>query len=194
VLLETILQSRGLSQKDFDSATATATDGYSITVPGKLLQSRDILIAFETNGEAIAPRFVVPEERAMYWVKLLHTIALAGPMEPGPIVKVIALADLIDVLKDQAEDYQYLGSICKALPLSLVLEMGIFSGVDTDFVTIKSTDGLTKTEQYATFAAQMLLFEGTADAPLYIGRDLPAGMRVKNVESFQVGCILVKAD
>jgi len=186
VLLETILQKQGVSVKDFDSVTATATDGYTITIPSEVLHSRDILIAFETNGEAIAPRFVVPGERAMYWVKLLSEIAFEGAAEEVPVTRELDLGELIDRLKEQAVDYD--GH--KAIPIARLLEE-IGAG-ETDFVTMTSADGLTKTEKYDIFAGQLLVLEGTPDAPLYTGPDLPAGMRLKNVASFQVGGVLVK--
>ena len=197
VLLETILQSRGLSQKGFGSVTAAAADGYTITLPDRILQGRDILIAFETDGEQIPPRFVVPGERAMYWVKLVSSLDFSAPDEPVPVTREVPLGDLLAPLLGQAEDYEYKGATCKALPIALLLEA---PGMEPDaleeagFVTIISADGLTKTEKYDTFALQVLVFEGTPDAPLYTGPGLPEGMRVKNVSSVQIGGILIKAD
>ena len=190
VLLETILQKHGASLAGFDRATATASDGYMITIPGEVLHGRDILIAFETNGEAIAPRFVVPGERAMYWVKLLTEIALEGAAPETPVTEEISLSELVERLRDRAVGYDYHGDACKALPIALLLEE-LHAG-EAEVVTIKSADGLTKTEKYDVFAAQLLVLEGTADAPVYTGEGLPAGMRVKNVASIQIGGVLVK--
>ena len=196
VLLETILQSRGLSQKDFGSVTAAASDGYTITLPDRILQGRDILIAFETDGEEIPLRFVVPGERAMYWVKLVSSIAFEAQTQPVPVTREIPLGELLAPLLGQAEDYEYKGAVCRALPIALLLEaLGMEpDALEADFVTIISADGLTKTEKYDTFALQVLVLEGTPDAPLYTGPDLPEGMRVKNVSSLQIGGILIKAD
>ncbi|MCL2507741.1 MAG: FMN-binding protein [Oscillospiraceae bacterium] len=192
VLLETILQKNGVSQKEFGSATANSADGYSVMITGEIFQNRDLLIAFEINGEVIPPRMVVPEERAMYWVKNLSAIEFAEQAQVQPVTKEISLNELFASLKDRAEDYRYGGIDCKALPVALILnEIG---AEQTRFVTIKSSDGLEKTERYSTFAAQMLLIEGMPEAPMYIGPSLPEGMRVKNVSSFQIGGILVKAD
>ena len=191
VLLETILQKRGISVMDFDAVTAKATDGYTITIPGEVLHSRDILIAFETNGEAIAPRFVVPGERAMYWVKLLGEIAFEGAAEEAPVTREMELGELIGRLQDYFEIYNYHDADCRAIPIARLLEE-IGAG-ETDFATMTSADGLTKTEKYDIFARQLLVLEGTPDAPLYTGPELPAGMRLKNVVSFQVGGVLVKA-
>jgi len=190
VLLETILRRHGASLRDFDTATATASDGYSIAIPGEVLHGRDILIAFETNGERIAPRFVVPDERAMYWVKLVSKIELVGQAQAQPVTREVSLDELIARLSDRAEGYKYYDADCRALPIALLLEA--IGAQPVDFVIITSADGLLKNERYSTFAAQMLVFQGTPDAPLFIGPDLPEGMRVKNVASFQVGGVLVK--
>ncbi|MDR0531319.1 MAG: FMN-binding protein [Oscillospiraceae bacterium] len=192
VLLETILQSLGASQKDFASITANATDGYSITIPDSVLQLREILIAFEINGEALEPRMVIPDERAMYWVKFLHEMVFSGETREEPVTKELKLGELIEKLRGQAEDYKYFDKTGRALPLQLLLEE--INAAPTEFVTIRSADGLTKVEKYDTFAAQTLVFEGLPEAPLYIGPNLPEGMRVKNLQSFQVGGVLVKAD
>ncbi|MCL2107166.1 MAG: FMN-binding protein [Oscillospiraceae bacterium] len=193
VLLETILQRAGASLQDYACATVTATDGYEILIPESVLRGRDILLAFEINGEAIEPRAVVPEERAMYWVKFISEIALEKETGGGPApeeLRVVSLRGLISQLRGQAEDYKYYDAACRAIPLELLL-----ARLDTDkngLVTIVSADGLEKTEKYDTFAAQLLLIEGSEYAPMYIGPNLPEGMRVKNVSSIQVGDILLK--
>jgi len=192
VLLETILQQRGGSLADFDSVTAEASDGYMITIPENVLRGRDILVAFETNGESIAPRLVVPGERAMYWVKLLSSIELNGPAGEQSVAREVSLGELIEQLREQAQAYEHKDAPCKALPLAALLA-GIGAG-EAEFVTIRSADGLTKTEKYDIFTAQFLVFEGTPEAPLYTGPELPSGMRVKNVESIQIGGVLVKLD
>ncbi|MCL2299592.1 MAG: FMN-binding protein [Firmicutes bacterium] len=190
VLLETILQRRGASQADYASALAASGDGYSIALPGEVLRTRQILIAFELEGETIAPRLVIPEERAMYWVKSVRSIALSVRAEPGEITREVSFSDLLARLGDKAESYKYKDADCKALPAALLLE-AIGAG-PADFVTFAATDGLVKDERYSTFAGQYIVFEGTPDAPLFIGPDLPEGMRVKNIESIRIGGVLVK--
>jgi len=93
-------------------------------------------------------------------------------------------------LSGQIEEYTYHGAECKALPTALLLE-AIEAG-PVDLVTITAVDGLVKNERFSIFAGQYIVFEGTADAPLFIGPDLPEGMRVKNIESIQIGGVLVK--
>ena len=190
VLLEAVLQQRGASLADFESVAAEASDGYMITIPETVLRSRDILVAFETDGESIPPRFVVPGERAMYWVKQLSSIELIGPAREEAVTREISLSALIEQLREQARDYQHKDADCKALPLAVLLAE--IEADKADFVTIRSADGLTKSEKYDTFAAQVLVIEGTSEAPLYTGPDLPSGMRVKNVESIQINGVLVK--
>ena len=190
VLLETILRARGALLADFDSAIGTATDGYMIAIPESVLRGREILVAFETDGEEIPPRFVVPGERAMYWVKELRAIELVGAIQETPVEREVSLGDLIERLKEQARPYEHKGEDCLALPMALLLAE-IDAG-EAEFVTVKSADGLTKTEKYDTFAGQFLVIEGTPDAPLYTGPEMPAGMRVKQVESIQAGGVLAK--
>jgi len=190
VLLETILQQQGTSQMSFASALVTSGDGYSINIPGEVLRGRDILIAYELGGEIIEPRLVVPEERAMYWVKNVRSIELMAQAENIEIIREVLFSDLIAQLSDRAEGYKYYDANCKALPIALLLEAAEAGPVD--FVTITAADGLVKNERYSTFAGQMLVFEGTPDAPLFIGPDLPEGMRVKNIESIQIGGVLLK--
>jgi len=192
VLLETILRAHGASLADFDSAIGAATDGYMIAIPESVLHGRDILIAFETDGEEIAPRFVVPGERAMYWVKQLCAIELIAAVPEQPVEREVSLSELIERLQDRAQPYEHKDIACLALPMALLLAE--LDAGEAEFVTIMSADGLTKTEKYDTFAGQLLVIEGTPDAPLYTGPDLPSGMRVKHVESIQIGGVLVKAD
>jgi len=164
----------------------------TITVTQVGATSTTHTVAFETNGEEIAPRFVVPGERAMYWVKQPGEIAFETAAEEAPVTQEIYWGDLLAQLKgSRVVDYEYKGDIYNALPISVLLGELDLGAKPVEFVTIKSADGLTKTEKYDIFAAQLLVFEGTPDAPLYTGPELPAGMRVKNVESFQVGGVLV---
>ena len=104
VLLETILQRHGISQIDFASAEVTSGDGYSIAIPGEVLRGRDILIAYEIDGEIIEPRLVVPGERAMYWVKSVRGIELIAQAESVEITREILFDDLIAQLSDKMEE------------------------------------------------------------------------------------------
>jgi len=190
VLLETILQEHNKSQIDYATAEITSGDGYSINIPGEVLRGRDILIAYEVDGEIIEPRLVVPGERAMYWVKNVRGIELMAQAESVEITREASLSDLIAQLSDSIEGYKYYDADCKALPIALLLEAA--GAEPVDFVTIIAADGLMKNERYSTFAGQMLVIEGTPDAPLFVGPDLPEGMRVKNIESIQIGEVLIK--
>jgi len=190
VLLETILQQRGTSQADYASAEVTSGDGYSIAIPGEVLRGRDILIAYEMDGESIEPRLVVPEERAMYWVKSVRGIELIAQAGPAEITREVFLNDLIAQLSEYVEGYKYHDADCEALPIALLLDAA--QAGPADFVTITAADGLVKSERYSTFRGQMLVFDGTTDAPVFIGPDLPEGMRVKNIVSIQIGGVLLK--
>jgi hypothetical protein len=126
----------------------------------------------------------------MYWVKSVSRIELAARADPAEITREVSLGGLIAQLRGSAEDYKYHDAACKALPIALLLEAA--GAEPVDFVTIAAADGLVKSERYATFAGQMLVFEGTPEAPLFIGPDLPEGMRVKNVVSIQIGGVLLQ--
>jgi len=190
VLLEAVLRANGLSQADFASIVALGDDGYSIAIPAEILRNRDILLAFSIDGEIIEPRIVIPGERAMYWVKYLRELALVQDDALVEIVEVFEFDELIEWLSDYVEDFHYYDALTRALPIAPLLE-AILQAEPPDFVTITATDGLIKTERFRTFAGQLIVFDGTEDAPLFIGPDLPVGMRVRNIESIQIGEILL---
>jgi len=192
VLLNDLRKLAVVFQERYDSAIANAADGYSIAISSEILRNREILVAFEYNGEPLEkPRLVIPNERAMYWVKNLTSIEFMRSELDKDIAQEYSLEDLVHQLKDDAKEYQYEGTDCKALPIDLIL--AAIGAEKTEFVEIKAADGLVKTERYSTFAAQMLVFDGTPEVPLFTGPDLPEGMRVKNVTSIQIGDILIKA-
>jgi len=189
VLLETLLQEQGLSQRDFASAVALGYDGYSIAVPSEILHGREILLAFEFNGEFIEPRIVIPEERAMYWVKYLREIELIVHAEETEVTREVAFEDILTALADYAEDFKYYDADTQALPIARLLDY--LDAERVDFVTMTAADGLVKTERFSTFSQQLLVFDGTEDAPLFIGPNLPIGMRVRHLVSIQIGETLV---
>ena len=46
------------------------------SISAEILRTRDVLIAFELNGEPTDFRIIIPEERAMFWVRYLREIGL----------------------------------------------------------------------------------------------------------------------
>ncbi len=186
--LQDILEANGLSQLDYGSIILTASDGYSIEVPSEVLETRDIIIAYEVNGEEVDLRTVVPDERAMYWVKFISKIELLDPKQAEQ-TKRIAIIETHINLSTEPEDYNYNGSIDKAVPLNSAVLLG--SSSEDEFVTIVGLDGWSKTERFELAAAQYLKITGE-HAPMFIGPDLPEGMRMKQTLMFKFGdeCLL----
>lgn len=172
-LLETILNDCGTSQKDYGSIIVTATDGYSIEIPADVLQARDIILAYEVNGEACDLRTVVPDERAMYWVKFIGKIELMDHVEPTAPRRLLLLEPLTAGI--ESEPYKYEDNMDTAVSMADILDA---LGQQTDFVELMSTDGWGKSDKWELVQAQYLKITGE-DAPMFIGPDLPEGMRLK---------------
>jgi hypothetical protein len=182
VLLETVLKTLGVSQRDFEAIIVTAADGYSIEYPRDILYNRDIIIAWEFNGDPQSPpRTVVPGERAMYWVKFLSTFELRGEVRIENVYTIDILETMIAQIP--GEDYKYYDSIDKAVPISAIFEN--YVGSKADFVTLRSIDSWGKNDRYDTVAAQFIKYSGEF-APMFIGPALPEGMRLKNTLSMQI--------
>ncbi|MCL2023127.1 MAG: molybdopterin-dependent oxidoreductase [Oscillospiraceae bacterium] len=190
VLLENILRRHGVEQREIDGLMTHASDGYAIELNKKQLEEREVLLAFEIDGEELElPRIVIPEERGMYWTKFLIAIEIQGKIEEIAVTKELSLTEIIEKLKDKAEEFKYYDAICLGIPTEYILEeIGVSDPVP---VVIKAKDGLTRNEKFEMFAGQLIVFEGTQYAPLYIGANLPRGMRVKEVVSVQIGGILL---
>ena len=186
VLLETVLNTLGVSQRDFESIIVTASDGYSIEYTKDVLYNRDIIIAWTVNGEPQSPRTVVPGERAMYWVKFLTNFELKGEVKIENVYTIDILETMIAQIP--GEDYKYYDSVDKAVPISAIFEK--YLGTKADFVTLRAIDSWGKNERYNTAAAQFMKYTGEF-APMFIGPALPEGMRLKNTLSMQIGGELI---
>lgn len=152
VLLETILTDCGTSQLDYGSIILTASDGYSIEIPAEVLQKRDIIIAYEVNGEACNLRSVVPEERAMYWVKFIDSIALCNPVEKLETTQIVLLETAVKGCTET--DYKYYDSMDKAVSVSQLFETYITE--KADFVALSAIDGWGKNDKYDTVVMQFI--------------------------------------
>ncbi len=187
-LLEDILNANGLSQLDYGSIILTASDGYAIEIPGEVLAIRDVIVAYQVNGEEVDLRTVVPEERAMYWVKFLDTIELMNPKQADKTTEVYIQETLIETAAIESSDYKYYEAVDQAITLDQLFEA---TGKQDDFVMLMGTDGWSKSEKWELAAAQYLKITGE-HAPMFIGPDLPEGMRMKQNLYFKYGesCIL----
>lgn len=189
VLLEDILQANGLTQHDFAAITASGADGYSITIPADILHHRDVLLAYYMNGEVIDPRVVIPDERLMFWVKYLRELQLVPHGAVIEVSREYAFAELLAELENETEIFRHEGAETQALPIAAMLAH--LDNPHSDFVIITAEDGLVKTERFSTFEQQLIVFYGTELAPLFIGPNLPVGMRVHHLASVQIGEVLV---
>jgi len=182
VKLESILAQYGESQKNYDAIVLNATDGYAIEIPREVLAIRDVIIAYEINGAASDLRTVVPDERAMYWVKFLNKIDIKGAVSAVETENLMLLETA--VLQCTSEEYKYYDALDQAISISQLLEK---TGVETaDTVDVTGIDGWARTENYNLYAKQYIKTTGE-NVPMFIGPDLPEGMRMKDMLSNKIG-------
>lgn len=181
VLLSSILKEHNASMEQFNSLVATASDGYSVEIPAEILHKRDVVIAYEINGEPVDLRIVVPDERAMYWVKFISKIEMMREIKNSEATKAVILETAVSQLK--LEDYKYYDSQDKAVSIDSILEK--YFTDKSDFVQLEADD-MKKNEKYSVFSGQYIKISGD-DAPMFVGPDLPEGMRVKNLIYAKVG-------
>lgn len=189
VLLEDVFQKfLGISQKDVQAIRLVAGDGYAIEVPDDLLQSREIILAYEFDGKPLEEwekplRSVVPDVFEMYWVKNLVKIEIIENRTENQIVRIILMDTRINDISSQ--DYEYYENMDKAVKVSdLLFDLGE-DGV-SDIVFVKSTDGLEKNEKLETFKSAYLKYTGQ-DSPMFISEDIPKGMWIKSILYFVYG-------
>lgn len=181
-LLEEVLQEHGKSIKDYKTIRFTAKDGYSIAVPPDVLNNRQIILAYDIDGKRLVDedqpvRVVVPGERAMYWVRMLHRIDLETGVEQTPVKKVVFLETAAKNLPQ--EDYKDFDSVDKAIKTKdLVDKYGGAGNVKNVF--IKAGDGLQKNETNANFMSAYIKTTGS-EAPKFLAPHLPQGMHVRDV-------------
>ena len=182
VKLESILSQYGESQKNYDAIVLNATDGYAIEIPRDVLAIRDVIIAYEINGAASDLRTVVPDERAMYWVKFLNKIDIKGAIAAVETENLVLLETA--VLQCTSEEYKYYDALDQAISISQLLEK---TGVEkADSVDVTGIDGWARTENYNLYAKQYIKITGE-NTPMFIGPDLPEGMRMKDMLSNKIG-------
>ncbi len=82
IMLEDVFQSFiSISVKDPLAITLISGDGYSIRLDRELLQTRDLILAYEIDGKSLEAeekpfRFVIADVFEMYWVKNLVQIEI----------------------------------------------------------------------------------------------------------------------
>lgn len=157
VLLEDVLQTfLNKSQQDFQAIRLVAGDGYSIEVPGEIIRSREIVLAYEINGKPLEEeqrplRAIIPDERAMYWVFNLIEIELMQEVTKAEINRVIILETAVSVIEQR--DYPFNEKVYQAIRIKELMDR--FAKDSTaDNVFIKAADGLDKNERRNTFVGE----------------------------------------
>lgn len=178
-LFSEVIAELGLNQKELGAIRFVAGDGYMMEVPKEVLAARDIILAYEIDGEPLLERTrplraIVPEERSMYWVRNLVKIEILEDAVAEPLSKLMMLENVVSSMEQQ--DYTYYDStdravLCSALPLP---EAG-------ETVYLKSSDGLDKNEKAEVFLAEGYLKVTGEANPVYLSPNLPKGMHVKEV-------------
>lgn len=184
-LLEDVLQKLGFSQKDLMGIRLVAGDGYSIEVPKEILEKRDIMLAYEIDGDSLDAqsrplRVVIPEERAMYWVRNLEMIEALEGVEQSQVDKLLFMETLEKAMT--LEDYIYYESTDKAIKALDLLKI-IEKNNESETVYLKAVDGLEKNETLPIFKEGYIKVTGV-DAPTFLSPDIPKGMYVKHILYF----------
>lgn len=186
VLLSDILENNGVNQKDLFAIRLVAGDGYQIEVPGEILGTRDIIIAYEMDGQALDEkskpfRAIIPDERAMYWVRNLVNIEILQGSKTVDVTSVAFMETALNQLPK--EDYTYYESTDKAVKNTDILgQFRIDSSVET--INFLASDGLEKNETINVFMNSYIKLTGE-EAPVFLSPDMPKGMHIKNIFSFK---------
>ncbi|SCY52209.1 molybdopterin-dependent oxidoreductase [Alkaliphilus peptidifermentans] len=197
-LLEDVLKDLGHSQKSLEAIRLVAGDGYSMEVPKEVVNARDIILAYEIDGEPLDEksqpiRVIVPEERAMYWVRNLSAIEVLEAIEKSTVESVVFLEAATTLIPQ--EEYTYYDSVDYAVKAKDLIEE--FAGNEDADVYIKAADGLEKNETLTIFKDGYIKITGE-DNPMFLSPDIPKGMYVKNILHFSQGkygfCSLISGE
>jgi len=181
-LFSDLLEKKGKSQKNLKAVRFIASDGYSIEVSENILENRDIILTYEIDGEALYEeakpmRIVIPEERAMYWVKKVTEIKVIDMKETVEINNLVFLETINSEL--EKVDYTYYESNDKAVKISeLIKKLDVEKTGRT--VYMEAADGFTKDEKTEIFENGYFKVTGEY-VPMFLSPDIPKGMYVKNL-------------
>lgn len=183
-LLEELLNKHGISQTELSGIRVTAIDGYSMEIPSEILKNRDIMLAYEINGEPLFKenrpiRIIVPGERAMYWVGAVSAIGVVGEKETAVSrqSEKILIFDTA-ILDLDKRDYKYYEDLDKAVKIGDLLSKFLPKGEEQ--VLIKAADGLERNETRETFKNAFIKITGK-NSPMFLSPDLPKGMHIKDL-------------
>jgi hypothetical protein len=181
-LLSDILKTLGKDQKTLSSIRLVAGDGYMMEVPSEVLAIRDIIIAYEMDGQPLEEktrpaRVIIPEERAMFWVRNLIKIEILEAREALALSTLFILETAIQNIEQH--DYTYYESLDKAIVAGDLFKDMVING-SGDTVYMKAVDGLEKNEKVEVFKKGYIKFTGV-EAPAFVSPDIPKGMYVKDI-------------
>jgi hypothetical protein len=186
--LDTFLSKYGKKQSDFESIRFTADDQYSIAVSKEILESRKIILAYEDDGKPLDKKaepihVVIPEERAMYWVRMLKQIDFEKDAGAVAATKVVFLDQAIKTVP--SSDYDDGGITDKAVKIKDLA--GAYAvGETADKVFLSASDGLEKNETADNFLSAYIKYTGK-ESPKFLAPHFPEGMNIKGVVSMQYG-------
>jgi hypothetical protein len=181
-LLSDVLRTLGMDQKSLSSIRLVAGDGYMMEVPPEVLAARDIIIAYEIDGEPLQEktrpaRIIIPEERAMYWVRNLVKIEILQARKALSLIRLLFLETALQNFEQH--DYTYYESLDKAVTAADFFRDIAMEG-SSDTVHMKAVDGLEKNEKTEVFENGYIKITGV-DTPAFVSPEIPKGMYVKNI-------------
>jgi hypothetical protein len=179
-LFSDVLNDMELIQMELDAIRLVAGDGYSIEVGQEVLASREIILAYEVDGEPLFEdsrpiRIIIPEERAMYWVRNLVKIEILQTEAPVEVSEIY----VIETAAADLEQQEYL-SDSEIQQAVATTDLVSWTDANVPSVRLLSVDGLAKNETWENFSKGVIMLTG-ADAPAFVGEDLPKGMHVKEI-------------
>ena len=170
-----------------------ASDGYEIDVPKEIFDGKDIILAYEFDGEKLHElkmplRTAINDVRSMYWVANLIEIDinLSSDIQDEEIVNenqvYYILEEAVKLL--EIEDYSYYDSTDSAIRVKDLFEKYVDN--TSNSVKFIATDDFEKTEELDILLDGFIKLTGE-NAPLFTSPDMPAGMQVKNIMSLKCG-------
>lgn len=179
-----LLEKYSLAQDKLQSLRFEAADGYSMEIPSEVLAQRQILLVYGVDGKPLTEKeapvwVVIPEERAMYWVKNIKYIHLNETAAPAKVAAGNIAFMETAFQKLAATDYEDEKTVSGK-------ELLAAAGFDdaTAKLAITAADGLEKSETFAILSSAQITTAGE-HAPKITGDKIPEGMRVQNLLSIR---------
>ncbi|MFI3175229.1 MAG: hypothetical protein R3Y53_08570 [Bacillota bacterium] len=188
-LLQDLLAEQNEVLSDFEAVRVVASDGYEIIIPHDVLSNRDVVIAYQEDEEYYdkygAFRVIVPDERAMYWVRGTVEIHFEKNVTTSRAVEKIVLLDSTDKVFTY-QDYTYYDAVDKAVKITELMDEFVTVAEDTKTATFIANDGLEDDKAIEVVEESYLKMTGEY-TPLFISPDMPKGMQIKGIQSLTIG-------